>query len=362
MKVRKTAVGGHYYVRSTSDELVKKATLGGVVPELMKYLLAKGIVDAVITVKSGPTPLGGKPVFITKPEEVDEVVGSVSYAPINLAKLLRDYVRPGEKVAVTVKPCEEKAVKYLVDTGELRRENVFLIGLNCGGLFNPFLLTEALRKREVNVGEVKDIKFEKDHLEVVLKDGSIIKVRYMKDAVSKGYRPACLRCLNHVPTYSDVACGYWGLLPGYEGYTYTIPLTAWGAEVLSKMIDEGLLEAVEVPQEGRALRREVVSFINFVAEISREAQFEELDKSNIEEILSRCIMCLECWHACPIRSEKEVLIWREETSPVIWQISVVTYMYDKCIECGSCEDVCPVNIPFALLVQRVRALRDRLGV
>jgi len=361
--VRQAVVGQHYYVRSLSEGLRRRSTLGGLVPELMRYLLEKGIVDSVVTVKSGPTPLGGVPAFITSPSEVEGVAGSVSYAPLNIAKVLRDYVRPDERVAVTVKPCEELAVKYLVDKGLFRRSNIFMIGLNCGGLFNPLLLSEALESAgSLGATDVKDIRFEKEYVEVVLKDGRSVRIRYMKEAVSKGYRPACMRCLNRVPKYSDIACGYWGLLPEYRKYTYAIPLTRWGAEVLTGMIGEGRVEVLEAPPEGRALRRESIAFITMISEIAREAQFDELDSSDIAEILSRCMMCLECWHACPIRSGKEIFVWRENTSPTVWQLSTLTYMYDKCVECGSCEDVCPVKIPFALLVQRVRALRERLGV
>ncbi len=354
-------INDHYYIRSTDKKILEKACCGGVVSSILKYLLENKIVDLAITIKQINVS-SGKPIFITDPKEVYDVAGSFTVSPINIAKLLRDYVKPDEKVVLTLKPCEVKAVEYFINKGVFKRENMFLIGLNCGGLIDPYVFQSKLAELRIDPSKIKDIRYTDKHVELVLIEGKTIKIDYVEGVKAFGLREACRRCLNHTPSNVDIACGYWGLLPGYEKYTYTIPMSRRGVELLEEMKDEGLIEVIEVPIQAKELRSRMITLINKLSSIYRSKSFEELDRVGLEKILSRCIMCLECWHICPIRSEKEIIIWEKKISPILWQVSVISYMYDKCVECGSCEDVCPMKIPFSLVISRIRALRKELGV
>ncbi len=351
----------HYYIRTTDKKILEKACCGGVVSSILKYLLEEGIVDLIITVKQSSI-YSGEPVFITNPKEIYDIAGSFTVSPINIAKLLRDYVKPSERVALTLKPCEVKAVEYLINKGVFKRENMFLIGLNCGGLIDPYVFQSKLAEMKIDPSKIKDIRYTENNVELILMDGNRIKVDYVEGVKAFGLREACRRCLNHTPSNVDIACGYWGLLPGYEKYTYTIPMSEKGVEILKGMEEKGLIEIIDAPPQAKELRNRMITLINKLSSIYRSKSFEELDSIGLENILSRCIMCLECWHACPIRSEKEIIIWEKKISPFLWQVSVISYMYDKCVECGSCEDVCPMKIPFSLIISRIRSLRKELGV
>ncbi len=348
-------------MRTRDRRLLELSRYGGVVSSILKYLLENNIVDLVIGIRRGNV-LSAEPVFITNAEDVVETAGAFSITPVNMAKLLRDYVKPSERVALTVKPCEAKAVEHLVRRGLFKRENLVLIGLNCGGLFDPFSLKKKLVEMNVDPGRLVDIRYLRDSIKLVLEDGGEVEVDYVEGLSNLGYRDACKRCMSPIPENTDIACGYWGLVSGYEKYTYTIPFTRTGAEILDSMVEKGLLEVIEAPREGVELRDKLIDVVKKSAELFRQKQFKDLDTLGVEKILTKCIMCLECWHACPIRSEKEVLVWNKKVKPVLWQISVITYMYDKCVECGSCDDVCPMKIPFSLIIQRIRTLRRELGV
>lgn len=354
-------IGGHYYIRTTNKELLEKASYGGVASAILYHLLSEKKIDYAIAVESFAIT-SGKPVFIDKPSKVLDVAGSFTVSPINVSKILRDYAKKDERVAVVVKPCEEKAIEYLIKKGVLKRENIFIIGLNCGGLFDPISLAKNLEEKNIRPDEVKLINYSDKYIELVLRDNTVIRINKLDIGVRAGYRDACRRCLLQTPKMSDIALGSWGLLPKYEKYTYTIPLTKRGCNVLSEMYEKGLIETVEVPEEGKKLRENIINVVRKSAEIYRQKEYELLDKIGVSEILSKCLLCLECWHACPIRSENEVFVWKKDIDPVLWQISVTTYMHDKCVECGSCEDVCPVNIPFSLIIQRIRDLRKELGI
>ncbi len=354
-------VGGEYLVRSTDPVILERALSGGVATALVKYLLEKRIVDMALLIRSDGIT-GGRLFFAHDPEEVVESAGSICLSPINMAKAIRDYVPRDEKVAITVKPCEEKAIDYLVRIGRVRRENLFLIGLNCGGLFDPLSLEKTMEELSVDPDKITDIRYHDDAIEIVIDNDKSFRIDYVKGYEKLGQRDACKRCLDHTPSLSDVALGYWGVPIRTAKYTYTIPLTERGRRVLEEMLYNGYIEAVPAPPSAVEARKRIIETIRKVSMIAREKQYEVLDKAGIAMFLQKCLMCMECWHACPIRSEKEIYAWKKKLDPVLWQISVITYMYDKCVGCGACEDVCPVKIPFALIIERLRDLRRELGV
>ncbi len=354
-------IGGEYLARSTDPLILERALSGGVATALIKYLLEKRIVDYALIVRSDGVT-GGRLFFTRDPREVLESAGNICLSPINMAKAIRDYVSSDERIVLTVKPCEEKAIDYLVRTGRVNRENLFLIGLNCGGLFDPFSLEKTMEEMSIDPRKITDIRYHDDGIEIIIDDEKSFRIDYVKGYEKLGQRDACKRCLDHVPKLSDVALGYWGVPVRTAKYTYTIPLTERGRRVLEEMLYNGLIEAVPAPPSAVEARKKIIEALNRASMIARAKQYEILDRTGISPYLQKCLMCMECWHACPVRSEKEIYAWKKKIDPTLWQVSVITYMYDKCVGCGACEDVCPVKIPFALIIERLRDLRKELGV
>lgn len=102
--------------------------------ELAKRLLAEGTVNVVIGWEEGPR--GARPAFVTLPEDAERLVFD-SRSVHNLATYLnprRAQVRRLGRPAVVVKGCDARAVAGLIRETQLKREDVVLIGVRCGGV------------------------------------------------------------------------------------------------------------------------------------------------------------------------------------------------------------------------------------
>ncbi len=102
------------------------------IQEEARKALESGEVKLVIGWGEGSVPFKTTPVFIDKPEDTQKLVWNqfcVNNLAVYLPKLARD-----QKVAVVAKPCDIRGIVALIQEKQLKRENVFVIGLGCGGV------------------------------------------------------------------------------------------------------------------------------------------------------------------------------------------------------------------------------------
>ena len=102
--------------------------------DLARKLLEDGTVQVVIGWEEGRR--GVRPVTVTEPEDTARLVFDARCVH-NLATLLdprRSQVRKLGKPAVVVKGCDTKAVAGLLREAQFARDDVVLIGVNCGGV------------------------------------------------------------------------------------------------------------------------------------------------------------------------------------------------------------------------------------
>lgn len=104
--------------------------------ETARRLLEEGTVSYVIG--WGETRFPGKmqPRFAMKPEDADQLVYN-EYCLNTLAKYLLDDRYPNGKIGLCVRGCESRAVNRLLKDHQVKRENLYLIGLPCEGMKNP---------------------------------------------------------------------------------------------------------------------------------------------------------------------------------------------------------------------------------
>jgi ferredoxin len=101
---------------------------------LARGLLADGAVKVVIGWQEGPR--GVRPAFVTDPADAERLVFDARCAH-NLAAYLsprRQQVARLGKPAVVVKGCDARAVAGLIRECQLRREDVVIIAVRCGGV------------------------------------------------------------------------------------------------------------------------------------------------------------------------------------------------------------------------------------
>ena len=104
-----------------------------------RQLLEDGTVQVVIGY--GQVAAGDRvfPVFITKPEDVDQLVWN-DHCFANLTKYLtRKEMQALGKAAICVKGCDERAIVVLEKESQIDRSQLVVIGLACDGVGDPRL-------------------------------------------------------------------------------------------------------------------------------------------------------------------------------------------------------------------------------
>jgi formate dehydrogenase (coenzyme F420) beta subunit len=107
--------------------------------ETCRRLLADGTVQAVIGYGRPSPDARVVPVFITKPEDADQLVWD-DQCFFNLTKYLsRKEVASLGKLAICVKGCDERALLVLEKESQVDRSQITVIGLACDGVGAPRL-------------------------------------------------------------------------------------------------------------------------------------------------------------------------------------------------------------------------------
>ncbi|MBF0217396.1 MAG: 4Fe-4S dicluster domain-containing protein [Candidatus Omnitrophica bacterium] len=94
-----------------------------------KELLAASKVDMVIGYRRSGDGVSTVPAFIDSAQDVDSLVWDQNCV-YNLANYLREF--PGKKIGVVAKGCDARAIVVLLQENQLERENLFIIGVECG--------------------------------------------------------------------------------------------------------------------------------------------------------------------------------------------------------------------------------------
>ncbi len=98
-----------------------------------KDLLSKGECEVIIGWTKGRFENQRTPYFAYTPEDTDNLVFD-EYCANTLAKYTMDRRYPEKKIGLCVRGCDSRAVNRLLHDHQLKRENVYLIGLPCAGM------------------------------------------------------------------------------------------------------------------------------------------------------------------------------------------------------------------------------------
>lgn len=358
-------VNEKYYAWSPDEEIAETGECGGAVTSILKFLLEEGIVDAVLAVKKGADLYDGVPILITDPEEVIKAAGSLHCGTLNIAKPLSKYLDGAKdfKVAVTTKPCDAMTIVELMKRNQIDRDNVIMVGVNCGGTFPPVQAREMIEKfYELDPDEVVGEEITKGKLIIETKDQE--KELSVDEIEDEGYgrRTNCRRCENNIPIMADIAMGNWGVIGSKAGEaTFVEVFSDKGAEVLDKAIKAGALRVQDAESKGVEIREKTNNAMVNLAFKWQKRNFKEDDNAllSIDEYMDefdRCIKCFGCREACPlcfcvkcsIESESNNWVGKGELPPSpMFHFVRMLHMVDSCTNCGQCEEVCPMEIPLA---------------
>ncbi|MGR3309769.1 MAG: coenzyme F420 hydrogenase/dehydrogenase beta subunit N-terminal domain-containing protein, partial [Candidatus Brocadiales bacterium] len=92
-------------------------------------LLRSKTVDVIYGYGEGSTPERTRPVFITKPEDVNKLTWN-KYCVYNLTTYLKQQeARKLGKPAIVVKGCDAKTIIVLIKESQIKREDVYILGV-----------------------------------------------------------------------------------------------------------------------------------------------------------------------------------------------------------------------------------------
>jgi ferredoxin len=213
------------------------------------------------------------------------------------------------QVGLLVKGCDSRSLVSLIKEGQVRREDLYVVGLPCPGQIDPGKVAGA-------------VGCESEELEEITRRGPEIAVRVngQEKTLPKtlALLDKCLNCQYPKPLIFD------SLLPGE--YVAPVPRAT--------------------PTEDELRRRPVPEKWAFWAE-----QFK------------RCLRCYACRNVCPACFcprcivEENMPQWVSSLPTVgdnfVFHLMRLMHVAGTCTSCGECQRVCPMGIPLMKLNEKM---------
>lgn len=371
------AKGDMVYASASDAAILEKGECGGAVTALLKYALESGMVDAVLAVKKGYDIYDATPVLIKDPAELADTAGSLHCGTLLLPKLIKKYLdgAKNEKLAITLKGCDAKAMYELAKRNQINLDNVVMIGLNCGGSVSPIEARKMIAdKFGMDPDSIVKEEIDKGQFIVVDKNGEHKGIS-IDELEEEGYgrRANCQRCKTKVPRQCDLACGNWGVIGDKAGKaTFVEVCSDKGAALLEGAVKAGAIETAAPIPKGIEIRGKVENAMYKLADKYRAAQFGALGESEdrlkfIMDETSRCIKCYQCIENCPIcycvecSTRKPHLVTPGQVPPpFMFHLIRFSHISDSCVNCGQCQELCAMDIPNALFMHSLQVEMEKM--
>lgn len=318
---------------------------------LLKDLLSKGVVDAILVPLTHPAGNNVVQTLVTSPDYLDRADVLAPVMPVNAARIIQAITRltpANRKTAVVMKPCELRALVELVKLRQASLDNLYLIGIDCPGAYSVSDYPEL-------VAEKTSDKFA----------GAA-----WNGQEDPKLRAGCQVCEYPVPLMTDLTIGLVGV--DLKQGLVLIASSEKGEELL-----EGLGLTAEDGGEAATKREAAVTQLLEKMKEIRQKFFEEtrVEVGGVEklaEVFGPCILCHNCQTVCPVcycrecffdsptfelEAEKYLGVAekrgavRMPVDTLLFHLTRMTHMGTSCVGCGACEEACPNGIPLLKIFQ-----------
>jgi len=272
--------------------------------KIAKKILEEKTVDLIIGFKKGTLPLMTEPILINDVEKTDQLHWD-SFCSMNLANYLPK--REG-KIGIVAKGCDSRNIAVHIVENQIKREQLFIIGVPCKGMVDSRKITSFLGGKEVRELSESDenIMLNGEGFEHSLKRND-----YLQDN--------CMRCNHRNPVIYDAIAG----------------------------------DLVE--QKGEPDPYDDVSDIEAMGSDERWGFFSDLIKE--------CTRCYACRSACPLCYCPTCFVdesdpqWvgksTDPTDTMTFHILRAYHCAGRCTDCGACEQACPVDIKVSSFTRKL---------
>lgn len=259
---KKDAIIGEYkellLAHSTNGTVRHWSTSGGVINELVRFLLEKNIVDRVLMAgfdKNSKIETSGY--WITKRNDLKNNPRNYAsrYVVVPLLEKLQDYDE-AEKIAVVGTPCQIRAI---CNRGGVSATKIFRIGITCSGGMSYKATEQYKQIQHCKTGKMyyrgdgwpgknslqeNEMTIEFDHL------GSLFEVMFSSQIFKN---PACRECHDHFAEYADISlCDFWNSeerIKEKEGNSCVIVRSEQAKKVVDQMIKSSRIAVVRTLKE-----------------------------------------------------------------------------------------------------------------
>jgi len=274
------------------------------IKEAAKNVLKEGLASGILAYTKGQDIFCERITFVSTKDEISKIIWP-SFGGLNPANYLKKL--KGKKLALFAPGCVARAVVVLIKEGQIKREDVFLIGVPCPGMLDP----KKLKNSFPQIIAIEDDFKENLTIKTPSTSKNLKRIDFLRDT--------CLYCKYPLPE------------------TYNILL----------------------PAEGKRPAKDPYALVE---------QIEGLDislrsKWFWDQFLSRCIRCYACRNACPLCYcdfcfvDETRPAWigksRDPIDVALYHLVRAYHLAGRCVECGACQAACPFDIPVALLTKKL---------
>ena len=267
-------------------------------------LLVEKRVDGVLGFQKGSIPMMSQPILISEPEHVDRLHWD-SFCGSNLATYLP---QRRDRIAVVAKGCDSRNIVLQILENQIKREQLYIIGVPCQGMVDRKSVLAYLNGREL-----QQVRETSEHL--------IIRGEEFEETLERTrfFQENCSICTYHNPTVHD--------------------------ELVTELVVE----------ENTIDRYVDIRAIESMSEDERWQHFAE--------ILAPCIRCYACRNSCPMCYCPTCFV--DESMPQwlgksIDPVDTMTFHFlrayhlaGRCTDCGNCERACPMDIKMRQLTKKL---------
>lgn len=257
-----------YTARTRNEAIQKFSQDGGIVTDLLCFLLEKKIADcAVVAVSRGGWDT--LPEVVTTPEEVLKAAGTKYTVVPNLMGIKKAADQGFERIVFVGVPCQvqgaAKTDVYPLGDRYYSSKIAFIISIFCMENFLYSNLRSIIEgKAEVSMADVSKMGISKGRFWVRSFDGNRfgVPVKFIKDYAQS----SCLSCLDFCGELSDISVGGVG---SAEGYSSILVRSEKGKKVFSEFRKR--IECAPLTEEGLKL-------INDLASIKKSTNLKTIEK------------------------------------------------------------------------------------